>query len=227
MEASGSRGWRRQQLLIDGSISGSSLDAVERPHWIWIFSINGHLGWIKYIRRPALQVWHRAGASAVPPKVRILGWRIATNSLATKKNKFRRTIEVDSTCIICGNSEEDEFHAVVECTKSRALREAMRKEWALPPESSFRRTGPDWLQLLLSTVTEDMRARLVMLLWRCYGVIRDLKEALALFAEHKISFVWRNCNVLAHQLAAEAKQNGNLLINAGVPDRLRDQLTSE
>lgn len=67
-------------------------------------------------------IWDIIWKAKVPPKVRIFGWRIATNSLATKKNKFRWTLELDATCNICGCSDEDEFHDVVECTKSRALR---------------------------------------------------------------------------------------------------------
>lgn len=45
----------------------------------------------------------------VPPKVKKIGWRVATNTLATKKNKCRRTITVDAVCNICGNGDEDEF----------------------------------------------------------------------------------------------------------------------
>jgi formate dehydrogenase assembly factor FdhD len=46
--------------------------------------------------------------------------------MATKRNKMRRTLEIDSTCIICGREEENNFHATVRCTKSRALRFEMR-----------------------------------------------------------------------------------------------------
>lgn len=114
----------------------------------------------------ARSIWDLIWKAKVPPKVRIFGWRVATNTLATKRNKWKRTLEVDATCGICGCDEEDEFHAVVACTKSRALRYEMRKEWELPPECSFRYTGPDWLQVLLDKISEDMQARVLMLLWR-------------------------------------------------------------
>ena len=90
-------------------------------------------------------IWDNIWKAKVPPKVKIFGWRVATSSLATKKNKFRRTLELDAICNICGVDEEDEFHAVLECTKSSAVREALRKVWDLPPEVAFLRTGPDWL----------------------------------------------------------------------------------
>ena len=89
-------------------------------------------------------IWDLIWKAKVPEKVRIFGWRVATNTLATKRNKFKRTLELEPTCSICGNGEEDEFHAVSTCTKSRALRDAMRKEWPLPAEKSFRNTGNDW-----------------------------------------------------------------------------------
>ena len=104
-------------------------------------------------------IWDLIWKAKVPKKVRIFGWRVATNTLATKKNKFKRTIELDSICSICGNGEEDEYHAVDTCSKRRALREAMRKEWALPSEKSFRNTGGDWLQVLLDNVPEDIREK--------------------------------------------------------------------
>ena len=67
---------------------------------------------------------------------------------------------------------EDEYHAVIGCTKSRALRHAMRKEWNLPPEEKIWFTGGDWLQVLLSTESQDMRAKLLLLFWRCW-FLRD------------------------------------------------------
>jgi hypothetical protein len=56
----------------------------------------------------------------IPNKIKTFAWRAACDNLPTKKNKFRRTLETDSTCSICGTAEEDSFHAIVECTKARA-----------------------------------------------------------------------------------------------------------
>ena len=49
----------------------------------------------------------------------------------------------------------------------------MRKEWALPSEKSFRNTGGDWLQVLLDTVPEDIRGKILLLLWRCWHLRED------------------------------------------------------
>ncbi|XP_073362181.1 uncharacterized protein [Aegilops tauschii subsp. strangulata] len=67
-------------------------------------------------------IWDLIWKSKVPGKVRIFSWRVATNTLATKENKWKRTLELDNTCCICGNGTENEHHAVIRCTKSRALR---------------------------------------------------------------------------------------------------------
>ena len=72
-----------------------------------------------------------------PERIKIFGWRVATSNLATKRNKCTRTIIHDSVCDICGNGDEDEFHAVISCTKSKALRFSMRKVWGLPDEKEF------------------------------------------------------------------------------------------
>ena len=59
------------------------------------------------------RIWDIIWKANVPQKIKIFGWRVATCTLATKKNKWKRTLEVNSTCNICGNGEEDEFHAVI------------------------------------------------------------------------------------------------------------------
>jgi hypothetical protein len=44
---------------------------------------------------------------------------------------------------------EDSFHAIVECTKAKALRFEMRKHWDLPREEDMVKTCEDWLLILL------------------------------------------------------------------------------
>ena len=82
-------------------------------------------------------IWKIISSAKVPSKVKVLGWRVACDNLATKKNKFRRTLELDSTYSICGREEESCFHATVSCTKAKALRWEVRKHWNLPAERFF------------------------------------------------------------------------------------------
>jgi hypothetical protein len=88
--------------------------------------------------------------------------------------KMRRKLEVDSVCNICGREEENSFHAIVTCTKSRALRQEMRKVWDLPPEHKFAFTGPEWLQNLLQNVNTHQRSQVLMLLWRAWHLRNDI-----------------------------------------------------
>ena len=75
-------------------------------------------------------LWNLMWKAHVPHKVHIVAWRIATDSLPTKENKRRRTLEIDGICNICGIEKEDAHHAIVNCTKARALREKIREHWA-------------------------------------------------------------------------------------------------
>ena len=56
----------------------------------------------------------------IPKRIKMFGWRVATCSLPTKLNKFKMTLEKDVSCCICGCTEENDFHVVIECTKARA-----------------------------------------------------------------------------------------------------------
>lgn len=69
------------------------------------------------------------------------------------------------------------FHAVVQCTKARALRDAVRQVWDLPPDADLRYTGPQWLQILLSSVDDSTRTRLLLLFWRCWHLRNDIIHA--------------------------------------------------
>ncbi|PNT73452.1 hypothetical protein BRADI_2g58691v3 [Brachypodium distachyon] len=78
-----------------------------------------------------------------------------------------------ATCNICGWEEEDEHHAVLGCTKARALREELRKTWDLPPECKLGR-GHEWFQILLHRSSKDMRARLMMLFWHAWHLRNNI-----------------------------------------------------
>lgn len=106
-------------------------------------------------------MWSNIWSSPVPQKIRIFAWRLAKDALAMRKNKFRRTLEASGTCVICGQGDEDGHHAVVMCTTARALQEEMRKIWELPPEWKFRKSGPDWLLLLLDMVPKATMANIM------------------------------------------------------------------
>jgi hypothetical protein len=117
--------------------------------------------------------WNIIWKASIPKKVKIFGWRVANDNLATKRNKMKRTLEADSICNICGRVEEDSHHATICCTKSRALRYEMRKHWDIPNESVFSFTGKDWLQNLMYKLNKKQRSQILMLLWRSWHLRND------------------------------------------------------
>jgi hypothetical protein len=90
-----------------------------------------------------------------------------------RKNKIKRKLEVDGICAVCGCEDESSYHATVACTKSKALRQEMRKIWDIPNENSFKFTGPDWLLILLDGINNEKRGLVLMLLWRCWHLRND------------------------------------------------------
>ncbi|PNT67983.1 hypothetical protein BRADI_3g34611v3 [Brachypodium distachyon] len=55
--------------------------------------------------------------------------KLATDSLAVQQNRARRLPNQLPTCQICGSEPEDGYHAVMNCTRARALRTAMKDHW--------------------------------------------------------------------------------------------------
>jgi 5-methylcytosine-specific restriction endonuclease McrA len=76
-------------------------------------------------------------AARVPPKVWIFAWHLSQEGLATQCNRQQRKLTKHATCQICGTGEEDRYHAVVLCLKTRALRQELRGSWPLPVEEKF------------------------------------------------------------------------------------------
>ena len=104
------------------------------------------------------RAWKHLWSTPVPQKIKNFAWKLATEGLATMQNRKRRNLESDSTCRLCGRGEEDGYHAVVACTKSRALREELRKEWELISEDMLVRSGLEWFLLLLDKLDTEERA---------------------------------------------------------------------
>jgi ribonuclease HI len=119
-------------------------------------------------------VWDFIWKADVPPKVRIFGWWVATDSLVTRINKRRRTLELSDRCTICGMGDEDAYHAVVACSKSVALRQAMREVWNLPNEAVFSYTSKDWFLNLLAQTDNRMRPKNLLLLWCAWHLRNDI-----------------------------------------------------
>jgi hypothetical protein len=135
---------------------------------------NGDIGSSSSKPNGKRSIWNTIWKARVQPKIRIFGWRLATDTLPTKNNKWRRNLETNNLCCICGNGVEDSHHATVVCTKAVALRHAMRQKWSLPKEDMFRYTGKDWLQILLGQVDVITCANILKLLWRAWHLRNNI-----------------------------------------------------
>jgi hypothetical protein len=105
--------------------------------------------------------------------VRIFAWKLALDGLATQCNRKQRRLTDDATCRICGTEEENSHHAVVRCTKASALRKELCNYLSLSEEKGFDYTGLDWLLLLLSSVSPQVKANILLLLWRAWFLRND------------------------------------------------------
>jgi hypothetical protein len=154
--------------------------------------------------------WDLIWKASVPQKVKIFGWRLAHEALGTEQNRCKRTMAVMPTCSICGRETEDGFHAVVACTKARALRHEVREVWDLPPESSFVRTCDDWLQIMLSAVDDLTRSRLLLLFWRCWYLRNDIVHAKGdVSVSQSVGFLQNYCDLLFKIRQEDRKKTKN------------------
>jgi hypothetical protein len=113
-------------------------------------------------------MWNLIWKAHVPPKVKVFGWKLATDTLGVQAHRCKRNMDQIPTCQICGMEPETSHHAMVNCTKAKALRQCIGKEWNLPDEHRFKYTGHDWMIVLLSQVNEQMRAKFLLLWWRTW-----------------------------------------------------------
>ena len=109
------------------------------------------------------RLWDLIWKANIPQKIRIFAWRAATNSLAVQTNRVKHHQITSGMCSICGVEDESTFHALVTCSKARALRLALRESWNIPDEEWFKFSGPDWLLILLDRLSLQQREQILFL----------------------------------------------------------------
>jgi hypothetical protein len=119
-------------------------------------------------------MWNTIWRANVPPKIRVFGWKLATNSLGVQATRWNRNMDVLPTCSICGRDEETSHHALVECTKAKALRQRLRQSWLLPDEEILRDTGKDWALILLSQLDKATREKMLFIWWRAWHLRNNI-----------------------------------------------------
>jgi hypothetical protein len=58
-------------------------------------------------------LWKVIWNSKVPPKIRVVGWKLATNTLGVQAHRCRRNMSPIPTYSICGMEPETAYHAMV------------------------------------------------------------------------------------------------------------------
>ena len=59
----------------------------------------------------ARKVWSRVWSGQVPPKVNVFTWKLARDSLPTRRAKYIRHLEASDTCALCGREPELPCHS--------------------------------------------------------------------------------------------------------------------
>jgi hypothetical protein len=118
--------------------------------------------------------WKVIWSCPVPPKAKILAWKICNNAISTQVNLARRGMSNVRICQICGQAEEDTFHVFARCPHARALWQAMQEVWELPSIDAIQNTRKEWLLRLLNQISENQRANLLMLLWRIWHAHNEI-----------------------------------------------------
>jgi hypothetical protein len=70
--------------------------------------------------------------------------------------------------------EEETFHIFLRCPHARQLWQPMAEDWPLPGDDLLKNTGHEWLLHLLATISEEMRAPMLMTFWRIWHAHNEM-----------------------------------------------------
>ena len=118
--------------------------------------------------------------------------------------------------------DEDIFHALVSCSKARALRMAVRERWNISDEEFFKCTGPDWLLILLAQLGLRQREQILFLFWRAWHLRNDLifgkgKESVNASA-HFVDNFWTTFTSSHDTAQLDASNKGSKKVSGVVAD---------
>jgi len=65
--------------------------------------------------------WRLIWRLDVPPRIKLFGWKVGTQALATKMNLASRIPAFDMRCEICGAVEESDVHVLFLCPLAREV----------------------------------------------------------------------------------------------------------
>lgn len=64
---------------------------------------------------PFYTLWNHLWKVNVPPKVKMVAWRIISDIIPTADNLRKRRVSMDESCILCNSAPESIHHLMIEC----------------------------------------------------------------------------------------------------------------
>ncbi|CAN1747772.1 hypothetical protein LINPERHAP1_LOCUS3195 [Linum perenne] len=97
--------------------------------------------------------WNALWNCKVPPRIKVMLWRLARGILPTRSALYRRGIQIDDVCGVCNTMFETQWHLFVECSFARECwdRVGLREETTRIRDSadSFK----DWILTAISSLS--------------------------------------------------------------------------
>ncbi|KAM6544107.1 hypothetical protein CsatB_008554 [Cannabis sativa] len=167
---------RDAQLILSIPLNSSRSDDV----WFWSFESSGNFS-VKSMYRHLQQrkeddlqlvgsdFWGKLWRLKVPPKVKDLVWRAASNCLPTKSMLRYKRVNIDATCPVCSSSNETILHRLVDCSFARAC-------WVntgLGVDLDHSGTFTGWIEASFQSFDGDQRKIIAMTCWAIWKARND------------------------------------------------------
>lgn len=115
-------------------------------------------------------LWNKFWRIKVPSKVANVCWRAITGCLPTMTQLYARYVPVQPTCPVCKFGDETIVHALVSCSFAASCWQRVVGPSALVNMASFK----EWFEHILSTVSSERWAEVVMLCWAVWNARNEL-----------------------------------------------------
>jgi len=112
-------------------------------------------------------LWKTIWRMDAPPRIKLFGWKVGSQILATKVNLATRLQLIDMRCEICGAMEESDVHALFLCPFAVEIWGGSGFE-----EELWREGGPSALAVLekaTTTLSADRLTEFVAIMWECWN----------------------------------------------------------
>ncbi|XP_060964189.1 uncharacterized protein LOC133033466 [Cannabis sativa] len=149
--------------------------------WFWCWEKTGHFSVKSTYKQLQLSkdgvsqqsnsaIWKGIWKLHVPPKVKDLVWRAASDCLPTKTRLRSKHVQVDHSCPRCVLHAETPYHCLVECPFANSCWELAGLRKTTPAVTSF----AGWLEAMFLQLDKDQLADVAVLCWAVWKTRNDL-----------------------------------------------------